>query len=65
MREKERGMRMKKREKLLEEIEKDIERFNAYLNVLDVFQGRKKTKERYYCMARLNAAEKLRDLLEK
>lgn len=53
-----------KESKLLEEIERDYKRFKTYLRVLDVFQPRKKTKEKYYCLARLNAIEKFRDLLE-
>lgn len=51
------------KEEALGEIDRELERDKAYLNVLDTFQDRSKTKERYYYRARIQLLEKLKDKL--
>lgn len=54
----------KNKVKIIEEIDKEIERNNAYLEVLETFEpGRKKTRNKWYYQGRNEALEKIKEEL--
>jgi hypothetical protein len=50
-------------DELLEVIESRIQRFKSYLNVLDEFESRHRTTNRYYYLGRLDELEFMKEFL--